>query len=112
MLYTARWEPHPEERLEFDLLFRGFVGCGFDDGLFGAAMFSEYGNRLFYYRHRAGVSERLVRATKGPKTAYHPELFVRLHDFGTLGFDQEFLFQGRLWGATFASPQLGARLQV
>ena len=46
MLYTIRSERQLVERLEFDLLFRWFVGLGLDDAMFDASSFSKNRDRL------------------------------------------------------------------
>ena len=46
MLYTVRSERQLVERLEFDLLFRWFVGHGIDDAVFDASVFSKNRNCL------------------------------------------------------------------
>ena len=46
MLYTVHSERQLVERLEFDLLFRWFVGLGIDDAVFDASVFSKNRNRL------------------------------------------------------------------
>ena len=46
MLYTVRSERQLVERLEFDLLFRWFVGLGIDEAIFDASTFSKNRDRL------------------------------------------------------------------
>ena len=46
MLYSIRSERQLVERLEFDLLFRWFVGLGIDDPVFDASTFSKNRDRL------------------------------------------------------------------
>lgn len=46
LLYTIRSERQLVERLEFDLLFRWFVGLGLDEGVFDASSFSKNRDRL------------------------------------------------------------------
>ena len=46
MLYTVRSERQLVERLEFDLLFRWFVGLGIDDAVLDASVFSKNRNHL------------------------------------------------------------------
>ena len=46
MFYTIRPERQLVERLEFDLLFRWFVGLGVDDEVFDASVFSKNRDRL------------------------------------------------------------------
>jgi len=44
--YTVRSERHLMERLDFDLLFRWFVGLGIDDAVWDASTFSKNRDRL------------------------------------------------------------------
>ena len=46
MLYTIRSERQLVERIDFDLLFRWFVGLGIDDPVFDASTFSKNRDRL------------------------------------------------------------------
>lgn len=46
MLYSIRSERQLVERLEYDLLFRWFVGLGVDDAVFDASTFSKNRDRL------------------------------------------------------------------
>lgn len=46
MLYSIRSERQLVERLEYDLLFRWFVGLGIDDAVFDASTFSKNRDRL------------------------------------------------------------------
>jgi transposase len=46
MLYSIRSERQLMERLEFDLLFRWFVGLGIDDAVWDASTFSKNRERL------------------------------------------------------------------
>jgi transposase len=46
MLYTLRSERQLVDRIEFDLLFRWFVGLGIDDAVFDASTFSKNRDRL------------------------------------------------------------------
>jgi transposase len=46
MLYTIRSERQLVDRIEFDLLFRWFVGLGIDDAVFDASTFCKNRDRL------------------------------------------------------------------
>ena len=50
LLYSIRSERQLAERLEFDLLFRWFVGLGIDDAVFDASTFSKNRDRLLTTR--------------------------------------------------------------
>ena len=45
LLYSIRSERQPVERLEFDLLFRWFVGLAIDESVFDASTFSKNRDR-------------------------------------------------------------------
>ena len=67
MLYTIRSERQLVERLEYDLLFRWFVGLGIDDAMFDASTFSKNRDRLLTApiamsrRHRAATASAISR---------------------------------------------------
>ena len=46
LLYTIRSERQLVERIEFDLLFRWFVGLSIDESVFDASIFSKNRDRL------------------------------------------------------------------
>ncbi len=45
--YSVRSERQPVEQLDYDLLFRWFVGLGMDDAVWNHAVFSKNRDRLF-----------------------------------------------------------------
>lgn len=58
MLYSVRSERQLVERLEFDLLFRWFVGLGIDEAVFDASSFSKNRDRLL----NAAVAQEFLSA--------------------------------------------------
>lgn len=58
MLYTLRSERQLVERLEFDLLFRWFVGLSMDEEVFDASSFSKNRDRLL----NADISQEFLSA--------------------------------------------------
>jgi transposase len=64
------------ERLEFDLLFRWFVGIGVDDTAWDHSTFSKNRERLLEGRHRRQALERDDGATAGETPAQHGSFSV------------------------------------
>jgi transposase len=64
LLYTVRSERQLMERLDFDLLFRWFVGLGIDDPVWDASVFSKNRARLF---NAAIAQEFLAALLEAPK---------------------------------------------
>jgi hypothetical protein len=63
LLYTIRWELQLVERIEFDILFRWFVGLSIGETVFDASTFSK--NRDRFDPAVASVGLGLARATRG-----------------------------------------------
>jgi transposase len=60
--YSIRSERQLMERLEFDLLFKWFVGLGIDDGVWDHSTFSKNRDRLLTARLRRSSSRRCWRS--------------------------------------------------
>ncbi|ACP25736.1 putative transposase for insertion sequence NGRIS-8a [Sinorhizobium fredii NGR234] len=60
MLYSIRSERQLMERLEFDLLFRWFVGLGIDDAVWDASTFSKNRDRLLTTKIAQGFLSALL----------------------------------------------------
>jgi transposase len=58
LLYTIRSERQLVERIEFDMLFRWFVGLSIDEKVFGASTFSKNATACSRTRSRKGFSLR------------------------------------------------------
>src|ERR1700719_556399 len=56
LLYSIRSERQLVERIEFDLLFRWFVGLSIDEKVFDASTFLQEPRPLAHTRNRARVS--------------------------------------------------------
>ena len=54
-LYTIRSERQLMEQLDYNLLFRWFVGLGMDDAVWAPTTFTKNRDRLLDGRHRRGV---------------------------------------------------------
>ena len=73
ILFTIRSERLLMERIDYDLLFRWFVGLGIDDAVWNHSVFSKNRDRLMGYE----VDELLFEAIK--KQAYAKKLLSRDH---------------------------------
>ena len=73
ILFTIRSERLLMERIDYDLLFRWFVGLGMDDSVWNHSVFSKNRDRLMGY----GVDELLFEAIKSQ--AYANKLLSRDH---------------------------------
>ena len=73
ILFTIRSERLLMERIDYDLLFRWFVGLGIDDAVWNHSVFSKNRDRLMSY----DVDELLFEAIK--KQAYAKKLLSRDH---------------------------------
>jgi len=73
ILFTIRSERLLMERIDYDLLFRWFVGLGIDDTVWNHSVFSKNRDRLMGY----GVDELLFEAIN--KQAYANKLLSRDH---------------------------------
>lgn len=73
ILYTIRSERLLMERIDYDLLFRWFVGLGMDDRVWNHSVFSKNRDRLM----SVGVDELLFEAIN--KQAYAKQLLSRDH---------------------------------
>mgnify|MGYP001828432799 CR=1 FL=1 len=73
ILFTIRSERLLMERIDYDLLFRWFVGLGMDDAVWNHSVFSKNRDRLMAYE----VDELLFEAIK--KQAYAKKLLSRDH---------------------------------
>jgi len=61
VFYSIRSERQPMERLEFDILFRWFVGLGIDDAVRDHPTLSKIRDRCSRPRRRNGSSRRCCR---------------------------------------------------
>ena len=73
IFFTIRSERQLVERIDYDLLFRWFVGLGIDDPVWNHSTFSKNRDRLMVHR----VDEQLFDAVK--KQAYAKKLMSRDH---------------------------------
>src|SRR5688500_3148528 len=86
--YSIRSERQLMERLDFDLLFRWFVGLGIDDPVWDHSTFQE--PRSAAWRRRGGtVPRRSADPAQGPPPALGRALQRRWHAHRSLGVDEE-----------------------
>ena len=83
------------ERLEFDLLFRWFVGLGVDDAVWDHSTFSKNRDRLLEGDFAAKLLSAVL-AQRGVKRLLSTELLGRRHTCRSVGVDEELSAEGRL----------------
>jgi transposase len=76
MLYTIRSERQLMERLDFDLLFRWFVGLGIDDPVWDASTFSKNRGRLLTAAVAQGFLSALLNAPRVKRLLSHEHFSV------------------------------------
>ena len=94
--YSIRSERQLMERLEFDLLFRWFVGLGVDDAAWDHSTFSKNRDRLLEGRYRGEVPGGGAGAAAGEAAAVERAFLGRRHADRSLGVDEELQAEGRL----------------
>jgi transposase len=93
-LYSIRSERQLTERLEFDLLFRWFVGIGVDDAAWDHSTFSKNRDRLL----EGDVAAKLLNAVLSQprvKRLLSSDHFGRRHADRSLGVDEELQAEDR-----------------
>ena len=93
--YSIRSERQLMERLEYDLLFRWFVGLGVDDRGLGPFDLLEEPRPAAGRRHRGEVPGRGAGAAAGEEAAVERSLLGRRHADRGLGVDEELQAEGR-----------------
>jgi len=76
MLYSIRSERQLMERLEFDLLFRWFVGLGIDDPVWDASVFSKNRDRLLTAEVAQGFLAALLAEPRVKRLLSHEHFSV------------------------------------
>jgi transposase len=94
--YSIRSERLLMERLEYDLLFRWFVGIGVDDPAWDHSTFSKNPRPAAGRRHCGEVSGRGAGTAKNEAAFVHGSLFGRQHADRGMGFDEERQAERRL----------------
>ena len=95
LLYSIRSERQLVERLEFDMLFRWFVGLTIDEKVFDASTFSKNRDRLLTHEIAQGFLSSLLGLpeVKGLLSAEHFSVDGTLSE--GLGVDEELPSEGR-----------------
>ena len=98
VLYTIRSERQLMEQLDYNLLFRWFVGLEMDDPVWNATIFTKNRERLLARRWRAPSSTGWWRR-RGAGAALRRALHRRRHAGRGVGQPQELQAEGRATGA-------------
>ena len=93
--YSIRSERQLMERLEFDLLFRWFVGLGVDDAAWDHSTFSKNRDRLLEGEIAAQFLAAILAQPQGEEAALDRALLGRWHADRSLGVDEELQAEGR-----------------
>ena len=84
------------ERLEFDLLFRWFVGIGVDDAAWDHSTFSKNRDRLLEGDIAAKFMQAVLDQPRVKRLLTHGSFLGRRHADRSLGFDEELQAEGRI----------------
>src|SRR5881227_134534 len=87
--YSIRSERQLMERLEFDLLFRWFVGIGVDDAAWDHSVFSKNREAPVGRGHRSQAVERSSCTSASEAASEHRPFLGRRHVDRSLGVDEE-----------------------
>ena len=105
LLYSIRSERQLVERIEFDLLFRWFVGLSIDEKVFDASSFLKEPRSPAHAGDRARVSGFAARPAGG-EGAHERGAFLRRRDFAQgLGVDEKLSAERWLGRAAVAGSQ-------
>ena len=94
--YSIRSERQLMERLDYDLLFRWFVGLGIDDPAWDHSTFSKNRDRLLDGDIAAKFLVRRAGPAPGHAAVVHRALLRRRHADRGLGLDEELPAEGRV----------------
>ena len=94
--YSIRSERQLMERLEFDLLFRWFVGIGIDDAVWDHSVFSKNRERLLEGDIAAKLLGTVSCTSASEAASEHRALLGRRHADRSLGVDEELQAEGWL----------------
>ena len=109
LVYSIRSERQLVERLEFDLLFRWFVGLSIDEKVFDASTFLKEPRPPAHAGDLARVSG-VAHRPAGGEAAVERGAFFRRRDFAQgLGVDEELSAEGRLGRTAVAGAQRRGR---
>src|SRR5262245_47626088 len=94
--YSIRSERQLMERLEFDLLFRWFVGIGVDDAAWDHSVFSKNRERLMEGDIAAKLLSAVLTHPASEAASEHRPFLGRRHVDRSLGVDEELHAEGWL----------------
>ena len=97
--YSIRSERLLMERLEYDLLFRWFVGIGVDDAAWNHSVFSKNRDRLLEGDIAAKFLHGGAGAAQSEEASIERSLLGRWHTDRGMGLDEEREAEGRFWRA-------------
>ena len=100
--YSIRSERQLMERLEYDLLFRWFVGLGVDDAVWDHSTFSKNRDRLLEGDIAAKFLAAVLAQPRVKRLLVDRSLLGRRHADRGLGVDEELAAEGRLGRAAGA----------
>ena len=93
--YTIRSERQLMEQLDYNLLFRWFVGLSMDAPVWDATVYSKNRDRLVVGEIAALFLQAVLRGAPGSPAAVGRTFFGRRHTDRGLGVDEELPAQGR-----------------
>ena len=94
--YSIRSERQLVERIDYDLLFRWFVGLGIEDPVWDATTFTKNRDRLLEGEVAVQFLAAVLSQRQGQAPAVKRALHGRWYAAGSLGEPQEFSAEGRL----------------
>ena len=94
VLYSVRSERLLMEQLDYNLLFRWFVGLAMDDSIWDATVFTKNRERLLRGDIARAFFEAGARPSRAARPAVRRALHGRRHSDRRLGEPQEFQAQG------------------
>ena len=94
MLYSIRSERLLMEEMDYNLLFRWFVGLNADEGVWDATTFTKNRDRLLEARRGQGVFGCSRRASAEQRTDFGRTLHGRWHIAASVGESEEFSTEG------------------
>ena len=103
--YTIRSETQLMEQLDYNLLYRWFVGLGVDEAVWVPTVFTKNRERLLEAEVAHKFLARTVEPQGGARPAIGRALFGQRHAGCGLGVDEELPRQGWLGRAAVGGPQ-------
>src|SRR5664279_2007347 len=108
LLYSIRSERQVVERLEFDMLFRLFVGLTIDERVFDASTFSKNRDRLLTHEIAQEFLSSLLGLPEVKELLKRRAFFGRWNAVESLGVDEELPSQGLIGRKSGERPRRAA----